>query len=248
MRRSSLSLLSGCLIFSVSVSGASLQARQFSSAPQTASTSSAQADKTGQSEDVLQLPMYTGGSDRNVRVSIVKVVYANNKKEFLPNDSNWSQITVNFENIDKSMVSLDSVKVRQNSGMLFDSASAPTQLARAPDTMGQVGRSAGIMAAGQFAGAFIFPPLALASSVFALVGLGNGQKKWSKRLETIQATALSTGVVPPQSMVSGNVYVPAVSDQKELVFLYSINGRVNQLTVPVSGYQSVEIKNKKKKQ
>lgn len=246
MRLALTALVCSAVIIAVPVSDAALQARQF--APKQASgappPTAAEPEKNA---NVVKLPIYAGASDKRVRVSNVKVVYADNKQEFLPNDPNWAQITLSFENISNSMVSLDSVKVKQNSGVLLSSANNSTQLAKAPDIMAETGKASGIMAAGNVAGAFIFPPLALLSSAFAMFGLGNSTKKWSKRMETIDNSALNTGVIPPQSMNTGNIYLPAVPDQKELVFIYSVNRNVNQLVVPVSGYQEVTLKGKKKK-
>ncbi len=247
MRRALSTVACGSMILVVSISNSALQARQFAPKSETNPAAASSAAEGAPNDNVVQLPLYTGASDKSVKVSVVKVVYANNKDEFLPNNPNWAQFTVSFENIGKPMVSLDSVKVKQNSGVLLNSASSTIQLAKAPDAMAEVGKSTGIIAAGQFAGAFIFPPLALVSGALAMFGLGDGTKKWSKRMEAIDASALSTGAVPPQSLVNGNIYLPAVQDQKELVFLYSIDGKARQLTVPVSGYQTIELKKKKKK-
>jgi hypothetical protein len=248
MRRSSWSIIFSSLLVSASLTTTALEARQFAPKQQPAPGATAAATAPAPvDENTVQLPLYTGASDKSARVTVSKVVYADNKEEFLPKDPNWAQLTITFENTGKAPVTLDSIKVKQNSGMMHNSASSTIQLAKAPDTVGQVGKASGIMAAGQFAGAFLFPPLAILSSAFAMFGLGNSQKKWEKQMAAIEASALATGTVPSKSMISGNVYLPAVADQKELVFLYTINGKTSELAVPVSGYQTVELKKKKKK-
>ncbi len=248
-RHSSWSLVFSGLFIAATLSATALEARQFAPKQQPAAgaTDGAASAPAPVDENTVQLPLYTGAKDKNVTVSVGKVVYADNKEEFLPNDPNWAQMTITFENTGKSMVTLDSIKVKQNSGMLLNSASSTIQLAKAPDVVGDTNKATGIMAAGQFAGAFIFPPLALVSSALAMFGLGNSSKKWEKRMAAVEASALVTGSVPSKSMISGNVYLPAVADQKELVFLYTMNGKPLQLAVPVSGYQTIELKKKKKK-
>jgi hypothetical protein len=219
------------------------------SAMQFAANSSPTEEQGSESAEVsnLKLPMYEGASNKHVSVIVSSVTYAHKKDDYLPKDPNWAQVSLRVSNIGNAVISIDSVKSKQNSGNLLASAESVVQLAEPPDTMGEVAKSSGIAVAGHLAGMFIFPPLAILGGIGSVFGLSGGQKKWKKQMEKITASGLRTGMIPPDSSVEGNIYIPASIDQQALVVLYTVSGNAKTLTIPVSGHEEIVLDTKKKK-
>ena len=193
------------------------------------------------------LPEYAGAANDDLAVTVQSVVYAFDKDEYLPKDPNWAQISLRIQNVSDQVITLDAVKSKQSSGVVLESAGTVLQLAEPPDIRTEVAKSGGIAVAGHMAGMFIFPPLAILGGIGSMFGLFGGQRKWKKKMKAIEASALRTGMMATESLVEGNIYIPATTKQSELVIFYTKNGVTDSLSIPVSGHRQFEPNNKKRK-
>ena len=243
-------------VIAASMNPAMTSAGQFQAAtsedPAAETTGDHQADDAnhadGQMDDkVLTLPQYTGASNGDLAVAVTAVHYAFEKDDYLPKDPNWAQITLRVENVSGEVISLEAAKSKQTSGVVLDSAGTVVQLAEPPDVGTQMAKTGGIAVAGHMAGMLIFPPLAILGGIGALLGMNNSQKKWKRQMETIEASALRTGLLPSDGVAEGKIYIPATTEQAELVIFYKKRDALQSLAIPVSGYREYEAPKKKKR-
>lgn len=174
---------------------------------------------------------YQASRDRNIEVEVGEVLMSGDKG-YLPKDRNWVQLHLLVRNRRNDVVTLSEVKSRQSNGVAYSSTTLPTQLAKPPDIGKTVGKSAGLMVAGQVAGYMIFPPLALVGSAAGLVSMIEGHGSWRKQMERIDETMLKTGDIAPDTATEGFIYIPATVTQSALVVMYRVGGRSQTLSIP----------------
>lgn len=176
-------------------------------------------------------PSYQTTRDRNIEVE-VSDVFMSGDKGYLPKDRNWVQLHLLIRNRRNDVVTLSEVKSRQTNGVAHASATLPTQLAKPPDIGKTVGKSAGLMVAGQVAGYMIFPPLALVGSAAGLASLIGGHGSWRKQMERIDETMLKAGDIAADTATEGFIYIPATVAQSALLVMYRVGGRNQTLSIP----------------
>lgn len=179
------------------------------------------------------LPTCTFAENKEIRFAVTEQLY-HKDKTYLPKDKNWIQISATVQNKSNEVVTLVDIKAKQNTGTAVAVAQSGLDLAQPPSMTGEAAKTTALVGVGQFAGAFLFPPLALASSAFALFGGMGKTESWGKRVKKIDDGILRPQAVPPETAVQGLVFSPALTTFSSLVLVYSTNKGTSALSIPCS--------------
>jgi hypothetical protein len=136
-------------------------------------------------------------------------------------------LTPFLENLGRSDLTVDNVKLLTRSGRYLDSASAYQQITTAPDVSsavaGTVARSAAGSVAGQFIpyGGSIVSVISSVVSASAAEDLADAKRLFAQR-------RLNNVELAPGGRVNGSAFLPKAEDAKVLVIRYQSSGKVER--------------------
>lgn len=170
----------------------------------------------------------------DLRVVVAGVLGVGQERS-LVGDPGWLEYVLSIENLSRSELTVDNVKLLTRSGRYLDSASAYPQITTAPDAStvvaGQVARSA----AGTAAGQFIPYGGSIVSVIYSAVSASAAEDKAdAKRLFMLRR--LKGVELAPTGRVNGSAFLPKVDDATALVIRYQIGGKVErfEMALPTS--------------
>lgn len=161
---------------------------------------------------------YASASDGVLRVNVESVTF-HGDAGFVPADRNWIQLRLIVRNEGREPVMLSSIRGRLPDGTIFASAHSIAETQKPPNIARDAAVTGGVMAAGHMAGMFLFPWAGVLTGVAIQGADVVRQGRRNERLDG-RGRDLVIGQIPPNSQLVGNVYLPALKDQSEVLVSY----------------------------
>lgn len=173
---------------------------------------------------------YAPANDRDVQVTVGRIVFPG-ERDFIPQDRNWLQVQVRITNVGNRTITISGVKEKLTDGTVVASAQSPDELVKPPSFAKSSLTTIGVGTAGMLAGAFIFPPLAIAASSAAVLAPMFQADRMQKTITDAQKQGLRAEAIAPGTSAAGYVFLPAVRGQAGLIVFYQADGTTKSIEV-----------------
>jgi len=133
----------------------------------------------------------------------------------------WLEYVLSIENLGRTDLTVQNVKLLNQNGRYVDSASSYQEITEAPDVSSQVAGTVGRKAAGSAAGSFIPYGGSIVSVISSAVEASAAEDEAdAKRLFALRV--LKDVELAPNGQVNGSAFLPKIEDANALVIRYRI--------------------------
>ena len=163
----------------------------------------------------------------DLRVTL-EVVIGVGQGRSLVTDPGWLEYVMSIENLGRSDLTVDNVKLLDRNGRYVDSASAYRQITTAPDVSSVIAGTVARSTAGSVAGYFIPYGGSIVSVLSsAVTALAAEDEAEAQRLFALRA--LKNVELAPNGRVNGSAFLPKVEGAQALVIRYRVDEKLERL-------------------
>lgn len=164
---------------------------------------------------------------KDLRVTLATVIGVGQERSLVKNPG-WLEYVLSIENLGRSDLTVENVKLLNRDGRYVDSASAYQQITVAPDVSSAIAGTVARSAAGSVAGQFI-PYGGSIVSVIAQAAAASSAEDEADAKRLFALRALKDVELAPQGRVNGSAFLPKIEGATSLVIRYLAAGDVKTL-------------------
>lgn len=164
---------------------------------------------------------------KDLRVTLATVIGVEHERSLVRNPG-WLEYVMSIENLGRSNLTVQNVKLLNRNGRYLDSASAYQQITVAPDLSSEIAGTVARTAAGSVAGHFI-PYGGSIVSVISRAAAASAAEDEVDARRLFALRALKEVELAPNGRVNGSAFLPKVEDAKSLVIRYLIADEVETI-------------------
>ncbi len=163
----------------------------------------------------------------DLHVILAAVVGVDQERSLVRNPG-WLEYVLSIENLSRSDLTVQNVKLLNSNGRYVDSASTYQQITVAPDVSTQVAGTVARSAAGSVAGYFIPYGGSIVSVISSAVTASAAEDEADAK-QLFALRVLKDVELAPNGRVNGSAFLPKIEGTKSLAIRYLIAGKVETL-------------------